>query len=65
MVQEDSQRESLIAMLVETLEADDGAGSDLTTDYDRDDERLWVQGYQGSLDVGHLANDILDWVRDS
>jgi len=62
MKKSDTGREELIDMLVETLTAEDGAGADLPPgEYDELDERLWLQGYQGSLDVGQLANVILRW----
>lgn len=47
--------ESVVSMLVETLEAVDGAGSDLVTGW-RSGEWLDIQG---NLDLHHLASDIL------
>lgn len=62
-------RETIAARLTETLQADDGAGSDLPTgDLDRCGEWLEVLaergGYPvGNIDIQHLASDVIDLIE--
>lgn len=65
---EEMIRDQLIEMLVKTLKAEDGAGSDLPGEFNEDDEHFEVHGFggfAGRLDVRHLANDIISWAKDT
>lgn len=48
--------EAMVKVIVETLEATDGAGSDLVTGW-RNGEWLHIHG---NLDVHHLASDVIE-----
>ena len=56
-------RETIENRLTETLQAEDGAGSDLSTG-ERNGEWLEVLEY-GAIDIEHLASEVIHMIEEA